>query len=141
MIIYPRFTGLIGNNGAGKTTLMRVVMGLAFADAGELYLFGETGQRNLERQRRRIGALIEQPVFFDGMSARANLTYEKLISLSDGRKDVDGLLERLGISRRQVGKGVLRSFSVGMRQRYGLAAALLGEPELLILDCGNCCCP
>ncbi len=78
--------GFIGNNGAGKTTLMRLIMGLAFADSGELMLFGEGGQRALERQRRRIGALIEQPVAYDNMSARQNLIYERMISLSEKEK-------------------------------------------------------
>ena len=126
--------GFIGNNGAGKTTLMRLIMGLAFADSGELMLFGEGGQRALERQRRRIGARIEQPVAYDNMSARQNLIYERMISLSEKKKDVDGLLEKLHISRAEVGNGPIRSFSVGMRQRYGIAAALLGEPEFLVLD-------
>ena len=75
-----RIYGFVGNNGAGKTTLMRTIMGLTFPDSGELSLFGETGQRNLERSRSRIGALIEQAVGYDYMTARQNMTYRRMIS-------------------------------------------------------------
>ena len=84
--------------------------------------------------KRRIGALIEQPVAYDRMTARQNLMLERILSRSTNEKDVDGLLKVLHISPDEVGRAAIRNYSVGMRQRYGVAAALLGEPEFLVLD-------
>jgi len=107
--------GFIGNNGAGKTTLMRILMGLAYPTAGEIALFGQTGRRALERQRRRIGALIEQPVAYDGMNARQNLRIERILCRNADKSDVDKKLAALHISPGEVGSGPLRVFSQGMR--------------------------
>lgn len=126
--------GFIGNNGAGKTTLMRIVMGLAFADSGTFSLFGKSGRGELEQQRRRIGALIERPIGYETMTGRQNLAEEAILCPPGARKQIEGLMKRLRISQKDIGKPKLRAYSVGMRQRYGLASALLGEPELLILD-------
>lgn len=129
-----RIYGLIGNNGAGKTTLMRIMMGLSFPTSGEISLFGQTGKHQLEKARKRIGSLIEAPAVQENLSAHQNLEYERISSGIPDRKQTDELLRLLQISPDQVGNGSLRTFSVGMRQRYGLAAAMLGKPEFLVLD-------
>ena len=126
--------GLVGNNGAGKTTFMRIIMGLCFPTSGTISLFGQTGRRALEKQRKRIGALIEQPIAFSSMSARKNLVLQRMLLDDPKKADIDTLLEIFGLSESKVGKAAISTFSLGMRQRYGLASALLGDPEFLVLD-------
>ncbi len=92
---------------------MRLIMGLAFADSGELMLFGEGGQRALERQRRRIGALIEQPVAYDNMSARQNLIYERMISLSEKKKTWTDYWKSCTSAARRWGTGRSVRFQLG----------------------------
>ena len=124
--------GLIGQNGAGKTTLMRIVAGLAFPTEGNIELFGHTGDRNIQNQRKRLGCMIEYPSFIPYMTARDNLTYHKVIRGMPSKTIEDELLTLVGLS--DTGKKKAKDFSLGMRQRLGIAIALLGEPELLILD-------
>ncbi len=120
--------GFIGGNGAGKTTLMRVALNLAFPTSGRVELFGG---ESFATAGRRIGSLIEAPAFYRGLSARENLlTFGALVG-ADPRQ-ADELLERVGLS--DVDKKKAGSFSLGMKQRLGLAIALLGQPELIILD-------
>ena len=120
--------GFIGGNGAGKTTLMRVALNLAFPTSGRVELFGG---EPFATAGRRIGSLIEAPAFYRGLSARENLlTFGALVG-ADPRQ-ADELLERVGLA--DVGKKKAGSFSLGMKQRLGLAIALLGQPELIILD-------
>ena len=124
--------GLVGNNGAGKTTLFRILAGLAFPTAGSYSLFGETTQKGLNQAREKIGFLIESPIFYSSMSAKDNL---KSVQLLLGRKDkeeISRVLELVGLH--PTSRQTLRTFSTGMKQRYGLAAALIGDPELLVLD-------
>lgn len=120
--------GFLGANGAGKTTTIRMVLGLMRADAGEIRLFGE----KLSHGRPRpIGALVESPALYDHLSGWENLDLtRRVLGLCPG--EVDRVLELIDIghaARRRVG-----SFSLGMRQRLGIARALLGDPRLLILD-------
>lgn len=129
-----RIYGFVGNNGAGKTTLMRIIMGLSLPTSGEIALFGGTGRRKLEKARRRIGALIEDPVVHEGLNALQNLKYESSFTGTRDRREPAALLDRLGIGPGQVGNRAVRGFSMGMRQRCGIAAALLGDPEFLVLD-------
>lgn len=114
--------GLVGKNGAGKTTLMRLIAGLAFPMAG-----------TVETATGRIGALIESPALCPSMTAAENLRYYRL--LAEGRRN-DGrdreLLELVGLTG--TGKKKVRDFSLGMRQRLGIAAVLLGNPEFIMLD-------
>lgn len=122
--------GLVGENGAGKTTLIRLMAGLDFPTSGGFSLFGET--KCLARQRRRMGFLIEGPALYWDMTARQNL---ELVRIQRGvpEKDcVEELLERLSLG--DAASKRVRSLSLGMRQRLGIAAALLGEPEFLVLD-------
>ena len=126
--------GLIGRNGAGKSTLMRILMGLDFPTEGSIALFGQTSRRGLEQARRRIGALIEQPIAQEGMSAKQNLKLEAMLLAPKDKPDFDTLLRYMRLGPGEAGNAAIRQFSLGMRQRYGLAAALLGNPDFLVLD-------
>lgn len=121
--------GFIGRNGAGKTTFMRMVAGLARPDSGEIELFGS---RDIERQRMRIGTLIEEPGLYRGMTAAENL---EVIRRAYGITD-RGVIERIlaFIGLEDTGKKKVGNFSMGMKQRLGIAIALLRNPDLLILD-------
>lgn len=120
--------GFIGGNGAGKTTLMRVALRLAFPTSGRVELFGG---ENFATAGKRIGSLIEAPAFYRGLSAKENLlAFGRLVGAEP--RQADELLERVGLS--DAGKKKAGSFSLGMKQRLGLAIALLGNPELIILD-------
>lgn len=126
-----RIYGFVGNNGAGKTTFMRIVCGLIMPDEGTLELFGSTG-KGLQEAREKVGALIEQPIGYPEMSARQNLRALSLLCRSSSFSQVDELIEMVGLAK--AAKKALKDYSTGMRQRYGLAAAMLGAPELLVLD-------
>ena len=121
--------GLIGRNGAGKTTLMKMILGTLFPTEGDMALFGNSNL-NLER-RRRIGSLIEAPGLYKGSTAYENM---KRFSLLYGGTDEDikELLAFVGLS--ETGKMKVGHFSLGMKQRLGLALSLLGNPEVLVLD-------
>ena len=119
----------IGKNGAGKTTLIRMVTGLAAPSDGSIQLFGNG---SLLEGRRRIGTVIEAPAFYPGMTARENIVaFSKLQGLHDFSHTED-LLKLVGLTH--TGKKKCRNFSLGMKQRLAIAIALIGDPELLILD-------
>jgi ABC-2 type transport system ATP-binding protein len=124
--------GFVGNNGAGKTTFMRLVCGLIAPDSGTLELFGATGGKELVAAREKVGALIEQPIGYPEMSARQNLRALSMLCKNSSFKEVDEIIELVGLGR--VARRSIKNYSTGMRQRYGLAAAMLGKPELLVLD-------
>lgn len=124
--------GVVGDNGAGKSTLFKVLCGLAFPTRGEVRLFGEHDARALERERSRIGALIEQPGFYPRLSVEKNLECCRIRKGVPGAGRTDALLETVGLA--QAAKRRAKDLSVGMRQRLGLAMALMGEPEALVLD-------
>jgi ABC-2 type transport system ATP-binding protein len=123
-------TGFLGPNGAGKTTTLRLLLGLARPTAGEALVFGRR-YRQLERPTERVGAVLESTDFHPGRSGRDHLrTLALAAGLPLGRvEEVLDLVELTGAAKRRV-----KTYSLGMRQRLGLAAALLGDPELLILD-------
>lgn len=127
-----RIYGLIGRNGAGKTTLMRLLIGLTFPSAGTISLFGAAGPLPGPAQLRRVGALIESPGLLDNMSAADNLRMHRIIRGIPATSKDGELLELVGLTG--TGKKPARDFSLGMRQRLGIAIALLASPELLILD-------
>ncbi len=121
--------GFIGKNGAGKTTLIRMVCGLAKPTIGNLSLFGSD---HLVENRAKLGTVIESPALFPNMTARENLIVQcKLQNITDLRK-IDEILELVGLH--DTNKKKAKNFSLGMRQRLAIAIALIGEPELLILD-------
>lgn len=120
--------GFIGGNGAGKTTFMRLALNLAFPTSGRVELFGGEA---FATAGKRTGSLIESPAFYRGLSARENLlAFGALVGAEP--KQADELLERVGLA--DTGKKKAGSFSLGMKQRLGLAISLLGQPELIILD-------
>lgn len=124
--------GLVGKNGAGKTTLLRLITGQAFATDGDITLFGAGSDRELNHQRKRIGAIIESPTFYSYLSASQNLEYYRIQRGIPGKHCVEETLKEVGLS--DVGNKPFKSFSLGMKQRLGLALALMNQPELLLLD-------
>lgn len=124
--------GLVGDNGAGKSTLFKLLCGLAFPTEGELRLLGASAPRDLERQRARIGVVIEQPGFYPALSVEKNLECCRIRRGVPGRDAVSRVLDTVGLSYAK--DRACRDLSMGMKQRLGLAMALLGEPEVLILD-------
>ena len=124
--------GLVGKNGAGKTTLLRMITGQAFATEGGVTLFGETTPEGLSRGRRRIGSIIEIPSFYNNLTAEQNLEYYRLQRGIPGKNCVSEVLNEVGLNH--AGKKKYKSFSLGMKQRLGLALALMNKPEVLLLD-------
>ena len=123
--------GFVGRNGAGKSTVMRMLAGLAAPTGGEVRGFGM--QPREASASRRIGALIESPGLYGSMSATDNLMMKALaLGLADPKDKVHGLLDLTGLG--SVGSKATKNFSMGMKQRLGLALALLGSPDLLLLD-------
>ncbi len=124
--------GLIGKNGAGKTTLFRIITGLSHKSSGNLEIFGKSEEKDLNTARTMIGSLIESPAFYKNMTARENLEVSRLVRNIAGKECIDEVLELVGLS--DTNKKKVKNFSLGMRQRLGIANALLGNPKLLILD-------
>ena len=123
--------GFIGKNGAGKTTFMKMVSGLSAPTSGEIALFGVSG-REAEKYHSLIGNLIEQPGLYEGMSAKENL-HLKCLALGIHEKGYEEkLLGDVGL--RDAKKKKVKQFSLGMKQRLGIAIALLNRPKLLVLD-------
>lgn len=123
--------GFLGPNGSGKTTTIRVLLGLVYADAGDLRVFGEPVPQALPALVPHIGALVETPLFFPNFSGRLNL---RLLAETAGvsRLRVEECLEIVDLRAR--GADRFKGYSLGMKQRLGIAAALLKNPRLLILD-------
>lgn len=124
--------GLIGENGAGKTTLIKILAGIIFPTEGEVEFFGGREARMLEKARTRVGFTIENPAIYDDMTARENMMIQcRQRGISDGRV-VDNLLEMVGLEGGDRKK--TKRYSLGMKQRLAIGMALLGEPEILVLD-------
>ena len=123
--------GLIGRNGAGKTTAMKIVTGLTEKSGGEYEIFSKTGSA-AEREKRRIGCLIENPAFFGGLTAYQNLRYYAFQKGIADKKQIDEALSLVNLT--DVRNKKFRKFSLGMKQRLGIAFAMLDNPDLIILD-------
>ena len=123
--------GFLGPNGAGKTTTIRCLLGLIRPTAGNARLLGAANPAELAKVLPRVGSIVEVPAQFPAFSARKNLTLLGKLN-GVGRKSVDQVLERVGLAER-AGDPV-RTYSLGMKQRLGIAASLLKDPEVLILD-------
>ena len=123
--------GFLGPNGSGKTTTIRMLLGLARASKGEMRLFGKPVPRHLPEVMNRIGAVVEQPKFVPTFSGRKNLS---LLARSIGvpSEGVDAALDRVGLTGRD--RERYKGYSLGMKQRLAIAATLLKDPDLLILD-------
>jgi ABC-2 type transport system ATP-binding protein len=124
--------GYLGPNGAGKTTLIRVLLGLTHADAGSMSLLGHPVPKERAKALARVGAIVDEPRFHPHLSGRGNL--EQLASSREPAafKRIDPSLERVGLKQRADDR--VAKYSMGMRQRLGVAACLLADPDLLILD-------
>lgn len=123
--------GFLGPNGAGKTTAIRMLLGLIRPDAGEVRLFGQSLNANYRAAMSRVGALVEAPSLYPHLTGRENLEVTRRL-LGSPRKLIDRALETIKLTRDANRR--VREYSLGMRQRLGLALALLNQPELLILD-------
>lgn len=124
--------GLIGQNGAGKSTLLRLVTGLALPTSGSIELFGEVKRRECTEALKRIGSMIEQPALYPHMTALENLEVQRLQRGIPGKECISKTLKLVGLEH--TAKKKVKHFSLGMKQRLGIALALLNDPELLILD-------
>ena len=127
-----RIYGLIGKNGAGKTTLMRILCGLACPTKGSIQLFGKENPVKIQQERKRMGCIIEEPGLIPTMTGKENLNYHRILRGIPDTSSIDIVLKRVGLSDSKNRK--VKDYSLGMRQRLGIAIALLGNPELLILD-------
>lgn len=124
--------GLIGRNGAGKTTILKTIVQLLHADSGQVMLFGERLTASHIKNLERTGSVIETPVANNQLTARQNLTYYCKIKGIVDKNAVDEALEFVDLTN--TGKKKFKNFSLGMKQKLGLAIALLNKPDLLILD-------
>lgn len=132
MTVYKKdIYGLIGRNGAGKTTIMKVITGLTESSGGEFRLFGKSGS-DADSEKKRIGCLIENPAFFGSMTAYQNLKYYALQKGITDEKQIDKALDLVDLTG--VKNKKFRKFSLGMKQRLGIALAVMDNPDLVILD-------
>ena len=124
--------GLLGRNGAGKTTTLRMVTGLLQPTEGEIYLFGEKMTTPTKAVFGRIGALIESPAFYENLTARENLKIIADLRGAQSRHSIEEALKLVNLD--QETKKRVRQFSLGMKQRLGIAMAMMHNPEFIILD-------
>ena len=124
--------GLIGQNGAGKTTLFRMICALSRPDGGSISLFGQSGEAGLNKERRRMGCVVEMPALFPHLSAAENLEHYR-IERGIPEKDVVAKSLEL-VSLTDTGKKKFKHFSLGMKQRLGLALAMMSSSDFIILD-------
>jgi ABC-2 type transport system ATP-binding protein len=122
--------GFLGPNGSGKTTTMGMLLGLVQRTSGEARIFGEPAGR--PETLRRIGAMVESPTFYPYLSGRANLRYFQGVGRRGSPADIDRLLDLVDLGKRADSK--FGTYSLGMKQRLGVACALLGDPDLVFLD-------
>ncbi|MCD7728626.1 MAG: ATP-binding cassette domain-containing protein [Clostridia bacterium] len=120
--------GFIGKNGAGKTSTMKLILGLTYANGGNIELFGE---KSLDKARKKIGSLIEAPGIYKNCTAYENMKRYSILAGGNG-KDIKEYLDLVGLTN--TGRKKAGAFSLGMKQRLGIAICLLGEPEFLVLD-------
>ncbi|MGN0496447.1 MAG: ABC transporter ATP-binding protein [Lachnospiraceae bacterium] len=124
--------GLIGPNGAGKTTIMKMLGGLIHPTSGSISIYGSSTEEEFAKARSRMSFMIETPYAKESMTARENLEKQRLQKGVPNKDRVDEVLSIVGLE--DTGKKIVKNFSLGMRQRLGIANALLSKPEILILD-------
>jgi ABC-2 type transport system ATP-binding protein len=122
--------GFLGPNGSGKTTTMGMLLGLVHPTSGEARIFGDPARHSATL--RKVGAMVETPTFYPYLSGRANLRYFQGISRRGSPADVDRLLDLVDLGKN--GDRKFSTYSLGMKQRLGIACALIGDPELVFLD-------
>lgn len=125
--------GFVGKNGAGKTTLIRLICGLQSVTSGEFLLYGKKNSESaINSSRRRMGAVVETPSIYLNMTAEDNLKIQyRILGLPD-YSDIPDILKLVGLEN--TGRKKVKNFSLGMRQRLGIAIALAGNPDFLVLD-------
>ncbi|HEY2803464.1 MAG TPA: ABC transporter ATP-binding protein [Actinomycetota bacterium] len=133
-LVVPRASafGFLGPNGAGKTTLIRLLLGLTQPTGGEMHLLGLPVPERRAEALSRVGAIVEEPRFHPHLTGRENLRAHAAARGPDAKLRIPGALERVGLASRADDR--VRTYSLGMRQRLGVARCLLADPELLILD-------
>lgn len=124
--------GLLGRNGAGKTTTMRMLLNLAVPTSGEVLLFDESYQKNKKKTYQKIGSLIETPGFYSNLTGYENLQILAKLRGHHKKGSVEEALKKVGLAKEV--KKTFSNYSLGMKQRLGIAAAIMHEPELLVLD-------
>lgn len=124
--------GFVGPNGAGKSTVMKMILNLVNPDAGEVRLFGEKVTDHSYELFKRVGSIIENPYFYDRMTARQNLELHCEYMGFPNRERIDEVLQMVDLQN--VGEKLVRHYSLGMKQRLAIARAILARPEFLILD-------
>ena len=125
--------GFVGRNGAGKTTLIRLICGLQEPSSGSFFLYGSRNDSNdIVNARRRIGAVVETPAIYADMTAEENLRQQYLVLGLPSFDTIPDLLKLVGLET--TGKKKVKEFSLGMKQRLGIAIALAGDPDFLVLD-------
>lgn len=131
-ILEGEIFGLIGQNGAGKTTIIRMITGLAKPTTGEVFICGNSVQKNFEKAIVNVGGIIENPELYGYMSGMDNLRYYASLYGNISQSKIDEIIKLVGMERRIFDK--VQTYSLGMKQRIGIAQALLHSPKLLILD-------
>jgi ABC-2 type transport system ATP-binding protein len=126
--------GLVGLNGAGKTTLMRMVAGLTRPSAGSIDLMGQSDSQGLSWARSHMGCIVETPQFFNTLTAHQNLEYYRIQRGIANKGSVDESLAIVGLDAPELARKKFKGFSLGMKQRLGMALALLGNPSFIMLD-------
>ena len=124
--------GFIGENGAGKSTFMKIISGLAFPTSGEFELMGQSDPRQIERMRKNVGTMIELPALYPGYTIRQNVELQRIIVGNPDASVTDRVIEMVGLENDKNKKA--KNLSMGMKQRLGIAIAMVGNPKLLILD-------
>lgn len=125
--------GFVGKNGAGKTTLIRLICGLQKPTSGGYTLYGiKNTEKRIEKSRRRMGAVVETPSIYSELTAKENLKEQYQILGRPSFEDIPELLQLVGLEN--TGKKKAKNFSLGMKQRLGIAIALAGDPDFLVLD-------
>ena len=128
--------GFVGENGAGKTTIIRLICGLAAPSEGDFNLFGiNSNSSNISEAKKKISGIVEAVSLTPSMTAFNNIKFQALLagkSLSD--EEINGLISRVGLNPEEIASKKVGSFSLGMRQRLGIATTLISDPEFIILD-------
>lgn len=124
--------GFIGENGAGKTTTIRSITGLSSIEEGSVELFGHSNRKGLEQARKKMGCLVERPILSLNETAFYNLKMQQILFGQNDDEKINKLLARVGLA--DVKNKKVKDFSLGMKQRLGIAVSLINNPELIILD-------